>query len=171
VIGAALISNLMIDAQAQPAHYLCVVEQSSGLHYDQQTDRWKPKEFASVRKYILRQLNDADRDHKTGKSWSVFESNQKANWAFFEFGTDIPTATCIGDTISFFCKPFIMDASFDQDSLGFELALRGAYVGQGFWEQQRQEKSELYKQKLSEGDDPYLKPDDLFIEIGHCSPF
>jgi hypothetical protein len=64
----------------------------------------------------------------------------------------------------FYCKPNLADAVFDGDTRRFEIVYHGAYVVQGFWEQRRRESPTA---KLAA--DP-SKPDDLFIEIGNCSP-
>jgi hypothetical protein len=39
-----------IAATAEPDQYLCVVEQSTGLHYNQQLKQWTPQEFSAARK-------------------------------------------------------------------------------------------------------------------------
>jgi hypothetical protein len=39
-----------IAAAAEPEQYLCVVEQSAGLHYNQQNKQWAPQGFGATRK-------------------------------------------------------------------------------------------------------------------------
>jgi hypothetical protein len=164
----------LIIAQAEPSQYLCVVEHAAGLHYNRQTNEWGPQAFGS-KKYVLRQLNDDDRDKKTGRWWSLLEDNPEAHWAFFEFGKEMPMPllTCRDDLLgpTFVCKHVITDGGFDKDSRRFELVYHGGYISQGFWEQFRREHLEDYERGLKQGRafDP-SKPDDLFIEIGRCSP-
>jgi hypothetical protein len=142
--------------------YLCVVEQAAGLHYDNQVGAWRPQAFGTSRKYILRKLNEDDRDHQKGKWWSLFEGRPKATWAFFEFGRDgVPKATCVE---LFDCQPLVSSASFDKDTHRFEMIYHGGYIDQGRWERLRQENPKTHLPV-----DP-ANPDDLFIEIGKCSP-
>jgi hypothetical protein len=154
-----------ISAHADPSRYICVTEQSVGLHYNKQSQAWSPTSFAANRKYVLRQLNDDDR-----KQWSVLiKSHPKTDWAFFEIGNDVPIALCTDDLL-FSCAWGSM--IFDKSSLRFERANYGGYTSQGYWEKLRSEKSDQYDSgvKYHRAVDPD-KPDDLFFEIGKCSPF
>jgi hypothetical protein len=58
---AAFLFGTSMGAQADLSQYLCVVEQSAGLHYDQQMKSWAPQAFSTGRKYVLRRVNDDDR--------------------------------------------------------------------------------------------------------------
>jgi hypothetical protein len=178
--GVTLIAALLVmvsGASAEPDHYLCVVDQAFGLHYNPQTKAWGPQAFSAGKKYLLRRLNGDDRDKAKGKWWSLLLNNPKANWAFFEFGVNepMPQLACYegADSYGIFgCQRVILDGSFDKDTLRFELASHGGYTRQGYWEQLRQKDPEHYKDLLSrkEGLDAD-HPDDLFFEIGKCSPF
>jgi hypothetical protein len=113
---------------------------------------------------------------KKGKWWALLSHHPKANWAFFQFEGDMmPLATCEYDTRnilpSFNCRGGVLDGSFDMDSRRFEIVVSRGYISQGFWEQFRREDPEQYRWGLSQGraSDP-SHPDDLFIEIGKCSP-
>jgi hypothetical protein len=159
------------NALAEPNQYLCTVEHAAGLRYDKQTGAWHPQEFGS-RKYVLRRLTDDDRDEKKGKWWGLFKGNTKANWAFFPYGEadPMPIASCVEENPSvalselFNCQPIAGTAKFDKDTRRFEMIVSGSYIDQGFWEQRRREDPTRKKPV-----DP-SKPDDLFIEIGNCSP-
>jgi hypothetical protein len=159
-----------VAARADPTQYLCTVEHAAGLHYDKQTHAWRPQEFGS-KKYVLRRLTAEDRDEKKGAYPFLLKDNPKANWAFYSYDADkpMPLASCIEDNDSvmsemLYCQPIVLDAQFDKDTRRFEIIYHGAYVSQGFWEQRRREDP---TRKLA--GDP-SKPDDLFIEIGNCSP-
>jgi hypothetical protein len=180
--GFARITAIMLPVLATAAmavetpHYLCVVDQAGGLRYDPQTKAWGAQVFAPGRQYIFRRLTNDDRDKVKGK-WSVLLQNHpNENWAFFEAGvTDpMPMAVCKGngsDVEMFACSPVTLEASFEKHSLRFELALRGAYTMQGYWEQLRQKDPQRYNDLLSrkEGMDAD-HPNDLYFEIGKCSP-
>jgi hypothetical protein len=163
VIGGGLILAVAkTAAESEATQYLCVVEQAAGLHYDNQAGAWRPQAFGTSRKYILRKLNEDDRDHQKGKWWSLFEGRPKAKWAFFEFGHDgVPKATCVE---LFDCQPLVSSASFDKDTGRFEMIYHGGYIDQGRWERLRQEDPKTHFPV-----DP-SNPDDLSIEIGKCSP-
>jgi hypothetical protein len=160
---------------AEPNQYLCLVEASAGLHYDPQSQSWRPQAFTATEKYILRRINDSDRKGK----WSqVFKQRPEANWAFFEFGDPSrPAATCSDQASEFSasrfaCEQFSFDAAFDKDTLRFETTRRGAYMNQGDYEHMRQKEPDRFKQLLSQF--PVLDPshpDDLSFEVGRCSPF
>lgn len=154
------------NAPAEPNQYLCTVEHAAGLHYDKQTGAWRPQEFGA-RKYVLRRITADDRDEKRGKWWALF--NAKYNWAFFNYGEaePMPVAQCVEDKDATMSELFNCGgiAKFDSDTRRFEMNQTfGSYITQGFWEQRRRENP---KAKLPV--DP-SKPDDLFIEIGNCSP-
>jgi hypothetical protein len=172
LLSATVLITLVVPAtaQADPNQYLCTVEHAAGLHYDKQTNVWKPQEFGS-RKYILRRLTDDDRDENKGKWWALLKDNPKANWAFYSYGKDkpMPLASCVEDSGTvmsemFYCRPVVNDARFDKDTRRFEIVSHGAYIDQGFWEQRRREDPNA---KLANAPS---KPDDLFVEIGNCSP-
>jgi hypothetical protein len=158
------------SALAVPNQYLCTVEHAAGLHYDKQTGAWRPQEFGS-RKYVLRRLTADDRDEKKGKWWPLLK-DAKANWAFFNYGEadPMPVASCVENEDAlvlpemFSCQPIVGSAKFDSDTRRFEMIYRGGYIDQGFWEQRRRENPTA---KLLGNPS---KPDDLFIEIGNCSP-
>jgi hypothetical protein len=169
-LASALMTIVVTPVLADPNQYRCTVEHAAGLHYDKQTNAWRPQEFGS-KKYVLRRLTDDDRDEKKGKWWPLLKDNAKANWAFFDYGEvdPMPLASCIEDKDSvlaedLFCRRIVSDAQFDKDTRRFEIINHGGYVSQGFWEQRRRENPAA---KLTS--DP-SKPDDLFIEIGTCSP-
>jgi hypothetical protein len=175
VSAKILLATILVTAflptavRADPNQYLCTVEHAAGLHYDKQTNAWKPQEFGS-KKYVLRRLTADDRNEKSAFS-SLLQGNPKANWAFFRYGVEkpMPLASCIEDANSvmaemFYCRPIAIDAQFDKDTRRFEIIYHGGYVDQGFWEQRRRENPTA---KLAS--DPG-KPDDLLIEIGNCSP-
>jgi hypothetical protein len=162
------------SASAGPNQYLCVVEQSAGLHYNKQTNTWGPQVFGINRKYVLRRLTVDDRDSKKGKWWALFKTHEKANWAFFEFGKDnpMPLAACIDSEYSFACQRIIHYSDFDPETLRFEVAYDGGYVGQGYWEKFAEKDPETFKKlrALGQAPDPD-RADDLFVEIGKCSAF
>jgi hypothetical protein len=163
-------------AHSEPTQYVCTAEHAAGLHFDQQTGVWRAQEFAG-KKYTLRRLTDRDRDKTRGKWWPLLEEYPKANWAFFEFGgadeDPLPLSACIerNDSSQFNCQDLAFKARFDKDTRRFEVAVSGAYVSQGFWEQFRREKPERFKELMEkkQGNDP-SHPDDLSVEIGNCSP-
>jgi hypothetical protein len=156
------------SATAEPSQYLCVVEQSAGLHYNQHNKQWAPQEFSTTRKYIFRRLKDEDRDREP-----LMKSNHpQDDWGFFEFGKPHPEtlASCrdVGQPLGEFfqCHENWEMAEFDSTSLRFEIIRYGGYTSQGFWEHQRSNDPNAFKQKP--GQDPD-HPDDLFFEIGRCS--
>jgi hypothetical protein len=162
-------------AVAEPSQYLCVVEEAAGLHYDPQNSAWRPEAFG-MRKYTLRRLTNDDRDHQRGKWWVLLDEAPEANWAFFEPGNDtpMPLSICVDNPKSvsaerFSCKSVLFDAVFDKSSRRFETIYHASYISQGFFS--RREHPEQYKYRLSRGQvDLASHPDDLFIEIGKCSP-
>jgi hypothetical protein len=130
--ATALLIATTTGTQADPGQHLCTVEQAAGLHYDSQTNAWRPQSFATGKKYVLRRLNDDDRDKKKGKWWALLSYHPKANWAFFQFEKDMmPLSTCeyyTSDTLpSFTCRRGILDGSFDMDSRRFEIVSNGGY--------------------------------------------
>ena len=178
--GVALIAaslGMIAGARAEPDHYLCVVDQASGLHYNPQSKMWGPQAFGSGKKYILRRLTDDDRGKTKGKWSSLLLNNPKANWGVFDFGMSdpMPQLACYEGADSyglFSCQRIIMDGSFEKDSLRFEFIFHGSYTDQGYWEQLRQKDPQRYKELLARKEAPDADhPDDLFIEIGKCSPF
>jgi hypothetical protein len=161
----ALMMVLVTGALADPNQYLCIVEHSTGLHYDHQTKAWGPQAFAA-RKYILRRLTDDDRK---GELQSFLQDDPKADWAFFEFGDKRPVSLCVEDKENFSmpnivrCKGNNRDATFDKNLNRFEIiGGRYAYLAQGLREKERREDPEANKK---------LYKYDLYFEIGNCSPF
>jgi hypothetical protein len=142
-------------ANSKPSQYLCVVEQSSGLHYDDQAHIWRPQAFRPGERYILRKLTEDDRDPRN--KWSSMYRDPKVTWAFFRLGDDFPRERCV----EFDCRP---SATFDPDSLRFEIRNYGSYIDQGLWQRLRREDPKAHLPV-----DPD-RPDDLFIEIGGCGP-
>src|SRR5580700_3250095 len=69
-----LVTTLTVAAEAEPSQYLCTGEQAAGIHYDNRTNAWKPQAFAAGKKYVLRRLNDDDRD-KNGKWWALVDNH------------------------------------------------------------------------------------------------
>jgi hypothetical protein len=173
-----LLIALTTGAKAAPSQYLCIVEHAAGLHYDKQANAWIPQAFGTGGKYILRKLNDDDRDQQKGKWWRLLTHYPNANWALFEFAKDMPMplVACVEDAggfSKFNCQRVIYDGSFDKDSRRFELVLHGGYMDQGFWEQFRREHPQSSggtAHDPSNPDDHYIQPDDLYVEIGNCSP-
>lgn len=173
--GTVMALAITSAGAAEPNQYLCLVESASGLHYDAQVKSWKPRAFDASGKYVLRRITDDDR---RGVYQSAFEPF--GDWAFFKFGDSFPTATCIDEASkyvpgTFFCQNGTIATravEFNRNSHRFEMVYRGGSLTQGFWEWIRREKPERFKQLLLglQGRDP-PHPDDLFFEVGKCSPF
>jgi hypothetical protein len=168
VVVIALTMVLETGALADSNQYLCIVEHSTGLHYDPQSKAWGPQAFGG-RKYIMRRLTDDDR-----REWRVLlQGRPRANWVFFEFGDKFPTAICEESTQlpgRFDC--LWAEVSFDKETNRFERIHRGAFIDQGFWEKMHQEDPERYGDLLSRKQaNDISHPDDIFLEIGKCSPF
>jgi hypothetical protein len=156
-LSAILLVTTTVAAQADPSQYLCIAEQSAGFHYDKQTKAWGPQVFVTHQKYILRRLNDDDRKRLP----AFFEKHPNMEWGFFQFGRTDPIALSTSES-DLCCGPWDKasgDVRFDKDSLRFERAIYGAYIMQGAWIMH------------DEGKMAIENPDDLFIEIGKCSPF
>ncbi|MET4070631.1 hypothetical protein ABID58_005438 [Bradyrhizobium sp. S3.2.6] len=171
VAGIVLVMAWSDPANAEPSQYVCTAEHAAGLHFDRQAGTWGVKEFGAS-KYNLRRLTEGDRDKSKSKYWPLLERHPKANWAFFKIGGDqeMPLVACFEDKADkvlsnlFRCEPIVHDARFDKDTRRFEVIVSGGYVDQGFWEQYRRENP-----GNTVAQDP-SRPDDLFIEIGTCSP-
>lgn len=163
------------SARAEPSQYLCAAESAGGLHFDRDAQVWRAQEFRA-RKYMLRRLTDADRD-KSSKWWGLLVGHSQANWAFFEYGKEnpMPLTACVeveeGLGQGFRCQSIIQDARFDKETRRFEVLVGGGFVTQGFWEQFRRETPAEFAKLLERGraGDP-SKPDDLYVEVGTCSP-
>jgi hypothetical protein len=166
------------SARAEPSQYLCATERAGGLHFDRDAQMWRAQEFGA-RKYVLRRLTDADRD-KNSKWGVLLDHHAQANWAFFEYGKEnpMPLTACVeveeglGQlSRDFRCRPIVHDAHFDKETRRFEVVVSGGYVTQGFWEQFRRETPAEFAKLLERGGagDP-SKPDDLYVEVGTCSP-
>lgn len=119
-------------------------------------------------KYILRRLNDDD--WKGKYRFLLKDQKPQPTWGFFEFGNDMPEATCYDDFM-FFCSPYVSGLEFDKDSLRFEVIHRNAYTSQGYWQHVKSTDPEQYQFQKPHGLDPIMQPDHDFIEIGTCSPF
>jgi hypothetical protein len=187
IAGTALLATVMA-AQAAPNQYLCITESVGGLRYSPATKSWRAQAFTPGNKYILRRVTDDE-----VKGWnSLFkkvevrdlklEERQMygvGDWAFVKFGENnfgiSLRALChenSGD-ISWFCEPspFSPIVSFITDSRRFEfVGGSGAYVGQGRQERLRSDPEKLKREPPGLVYDP-SHPDDLFVEIGTCSPF
>jgi hypothetical protein len=177
-VTVALLMAFTTGTQAEPSEYLCVATAAAGLAYNKETNVWGPAPFAPG-KWVLRKINDDDRDHQKGKWWTIFDHDPEANWAFFEFGKadPMPLLTCHegtgGYSSEFSCRQnwSVFDGSFDKDSRRFELISRGAYIQQGRAEQFRREHPDYYARSLKEGRVPDPSGfDRLWIAIGTCSP-
>jgi len=77
VVSAVLLMALTFSAGAEPSQYLCTVDQTIGLHYDNQTKVWGPRAFLK-NKYILRRLTDDDRDKEKGQWWALLQPLSRA---------------------------------------------------------------------------------------------
>jgi hypothetical protein len=162
-LSAILLVATTVAAQADPSQYLCIAEQSAGLHYDKQTKVWGPQAFAAQSKYILRRLNDNDREN-----WpSLLKEHPNADWGFFSFGVNELMALC-GSEFGLHC--FWGDVLFEQDSLRFSRADYGAYLRQGSLETLRKKDPDEYNSRVNKYKMDPDQPDDLFIEIGKRSP-
>lgn len=149
---------------ADSSQYLCVTDEAAGLHYDKQSDVWRPQAFATGGKYILRHLTDAER--KREQTW---DPKSKATWGFFEFDDGTPTATCTDELYGFFCHPRVAEVEFGKDLLRFEITRGGSYVGQGYWKHLQQTDPETYAMEKPKMLDPVSAPDDAVFELGTCS--
>jgi hypothetical protein len=179
LIPAFFVLAAMMNASAEPNQMLCSGEEAAGLSYDRTVGKWRPAAFRTE-KYLLRRLNPDDRDKQS--RWAIiYEHFPKANWAFFTFGEDkpIPLVICTEDTgehggpQTFRCQPTseFYDGAFDKETRRFELIKRGSYINQGFNAQLKRSDPEIYKKGRADrwAGDPD-NPDDLFVEIGKCTP-
>ena len=82
LVTIAVVAVPIASAGALSNQYLCLVEASSGLHFDIPKGAWTPKVFGSA-KYIVRRLND---DDWIGKYKYLLEGSPKPNWAVYKFG-------------------------------------------------------------------------------------
>jgi hypothetical protein len=172
--AVALLMSVTITANAEPTQYLCLVEQASGLHYDKQSDSWRPWVFDVGLRYILRRLNDDDR-HQFRHDLDRLGAG--ANWVFMEFGKDWAEALCSDNTdkfasMYFICREVWSNVNFDPDSRRFEIIRSGGYRDQGAFQHERMQNPKEYSEHLSKKlvPDPD-RPADLYFEIGHCSSF
>jgi hypothetical protein len=102
VLSALLLVATAIAARADPSQYLCTAERSTELHYDRQARAWAPWAFVTDDKFILRRLNDDDRNN-----WA---KHSDAQWGFFKSGEALPTALC-----GFDLRCFWGAVEFDKD--------------------------------------------------------
>lgn len=168
LVALVISTSIATSTLAAPSQYLCITNQPAGLHYDRQTGAWIPQAFSDRTRYILRHLTDND---WKGKYRSILKGRTpQPTWGFFEFGDDMPQATC-DETFTFFCPPFLADLDFDKDSLRFQLTRGGGYISQGYWLHMQSTDPEGYQLQKARRPDPISEPDDAFFEIGTCSPF
>ena len=76
-----------VAARAEPSQYLCVAEQSAGLHYNGKAKTWAAQPIFTDDRFVLRRLNDDDR-----KTWA--KHSDAGRWGFFKVGEALPTALC-----------------------------------------------------------------------------
>jgi hypothetical protein len=172
------IAAMTTGTPAEPSQYLCTTDQTAGLHYDKQTGEWRPQAFGAGAKYVLRRLSETDR-----RKWYWFTQREfshegtllpEKDWGFFYSSGDRPPLAKCGDAGYgvFWCTPIGTSyVEFDMDSRRFTIGYLGAYIDQAGSEQLRREHPEVYDHLRTEGaaTDP-SHPDDLFVEIGKCSP-
>jgi hypothetical protein len=171
LLASAILTSIATGALAAPNQYLCITDQAAGLHYDRQTGAWLPQAFSNRTKYILRRLNE--NDWNGPYHYRLEDQEPHPTWGFFEFGDDMPQAVC-DETFSFSCHHVLADLVFNKDSLRFQVTHHEGYISQGYWRHLQSTDPEGYQlQKLQKlpGTDPISRPDDLFFEIGTCSPF
>lgn len=160
-------STVTMGARAAPSHYLCIVEQSVGFHWNNQTGKWTPETFAPGAKYIFRELNSSDWNHNAG----LRAETPKATWGLFEVGGNDPNlalAACTKYEFGFSCSPRVGSLTFEEGSLRFEIVHSGSYPGQGYWKRLQRDDPATYALQRR---DPASHPDDDFFEIGTCAPF
>lgn len=158
VVVASFIALGSMSAKAETSQYLCIPDQSTGLHYDTTAHAWTLMAFSPGEKYILRKLTDSDwsGEYKELLAWK----KGHPNWAFFKVGNKLPYAICTtsSDIIGngdFHCDTIVSELDFDKDSGRFQVYYRGGYIAQPFWEKNPSN----------------LRPkstDDVFIEVGRC---
>lgn len=170
-VVTALALILATVAHAGSSQYLCIVDQSAGLRYDDLTKAWRPQAFAAGSKYVLRRLKD---DDLTGKYASLLDQQPELNWGMFKFGENVPIGAC-NETIGLlFCKGLggvTSDFKVDIESHRFTIAYINGYVNQAFSERALRTPPEKYKHLTAHGEKHDPAPDDLFVQIGKCSPF
>lgn len=156
-------------ALAEPSTYVCTVDQATGFHFDSQANRWVPMGFESKDEYIMRPLNDEDKEGQYGP-W--LKKQPASSYGFFD--GKIPIAACVIDaepiTGSTLCEPRLASVAFDKDSRRFEVVFHGAYVEQAFYLQLRRKDPKGYASVLTDGRrDNAQHPSDLVMQIGKCS--
>src|SRR5262245_3236586 len=169
VIAVGLLSVAVASGRASTKQYSCSVTHSAGLHFDQAADSWVPQPSTFGRKYILRYFSD-DEKNELGYQFLVrFEP--KAHWAFSRSGDVAPLAACFENEGRFSCKPIAQSFEFDSSSSRFETVSHSAFISQGYWQQLRRDNRDRVDWMIAHGraNDP-SRPDDLFLEIGECSP-
>jgi hypothetical protein len=169
VIAVGLLSVATASAQATGTQYSCDVKHSAGLHFDRAADTWVPQPSTFGRKYILRHFSEDEKNDLGYQLLLRFEP--KAHWAFSRLGDQAPLAACFESEGRFSCKAIVQSLEFDSGSGRFETVSRGAFIVQGYWQQLRREDPERIDWMAAHGraNDP-SNPDDLFLEIGECSP-
>ena len=169
VIATGLLSIAISSSQAATDQYSCSVKHSAGLHFDQAVDTWIAQPSTSGRKYILRHFSEDERNDLGYRL--LVRVEPKAHWAFFKLGDQAPLAACFESEGRFSCKAVVQSLEFDSGSGRFETISRGAFIAQGYWQQLRRENPERVDWMIAHGraNDP-SHPDDLFLEIGECSP-
>jgi hypothetical protein len=169
ILAAAAVMALLAEAHAEPDEYVCVVEHSVGLHFDERSGAWAPQGFAASLSYTLRRLTE---DEANRSQYQVVRKyDPQANWAFFRSGDARPLAVCSESDRHFSCKPVVWSLTFDSDSGRFEAALHGAFIAQGHWDQLRKEHPHRaqWMSDHGRGNDP-SRPEDLVMQIGKCKP-
>jgi hypothetical protein len=174
-IVSAIALALTTAADAAPTQYLCIVDQISGLHYNDQSKAWRPQAFIPGRKYVLRRLKG---DDWKGKYAVLLEQVEKPappmTWGMFRFGEDAPLGQCYEFADLLLCKAVVGTSYiwFDIESRRFTIAFLQGYTDQAFSERALRAPPEKYKNLTAHGEtyDP-SHPDDLAVEIGVCTPF
>ena len=168
-IAVSLVSVAIASGRASSTQYSCSEKHSAGLHFDQAADMWVPQPSTFGRTYILRHFSEDERNDLGYQLLVRFEP--KAHWAFSRVGDAAPLAACFENESRFSCKTIVQSFEFDSSSGRFETVSRGAFIAQGYWQQLRRENPERVDWMVAHGraNDP-SRPDDLFLEIGDCSP-
>jgi hypothetical protein len=173
-LAVVLMAGSGNSLRADPDRYLCISENSAGVHYFQQTKTWGAQIFGPGQKYILRRLTGDERNAKYPSDTSAdgtyfsgqLQEKDKSEWGLFSFGEKVPRATC--------------DASFHCTTQSTFLTLHFSPATGRF------KPSQLsgYYYQLKPTDKPFPdpegekfrqsamnQPDGGFIEIGTCSAF
>ncbi len=60
-IVSAIALALATAVHSEPSQYLCITEQATGLHYDDQSKAWHPQVFTPGERYSFRHLTDDEK--------------------------------------------------------------------------------------------------------------